>query len=747
MRKKLLSLLLVLCMVLALAPAALADNDVLGAAPVESGDVRETDFLDEQPHADVDYEDMEIVPLTVEDFTAAIDAAKARLTAGAPYADVLEAFRRVTGLEDTLLANIFILSIRKDMDVTDEESEDLYTQYHEVYLDVYDPFIFLIQDILKSQYRDDFVTSEKLTESNVEFYESYSGMSQEEKDFSLKISDLADNYSDAYNALDMDAMIECYMEILAANKESMKFVEGCDSYAAYAYAEIFGRDYTPEEAQAFFEAVKKYIAPLSKKFDAICSFNASTTDEIGYGILNGDYTGDETLAIIRPYLGRMSGELLDAWDYMTGHHLYDIIYRENKYDGGYTIQIPSYHAPFFFNSPFGTFFDFTTIIHEFGHYNNYFYHPSAWNDGECPFDVAEVHSQALELLFTQFYGDIFDEYGNLAEEYVLNEIITSGLVTGCLMGELELYAYTTEDVTADMIDDAFAALCDEYGLEYSPDAWVTVPHLSLQPLYYISYATSAIGALTFWNEAQEVGYDEATDLYLEFVSQPYYAEFQEEFEEILGVNPMDPAYVAEIADTLNDKLDVDERLESVVLFPDVPITIPSFGAYLECYNYGLINGNEDGLFHPDRGATRAEVIQAFYNLFSQIPLGIEGGETPFADVHGKWYEEAVSYFAACGVVNGYVNEKGELVFDGGAPITREELSVITYRCLSLLFDLPVEPNPKLAGASISPWAADAMNALANMDWLNTSIDPKRIESRTAMVVFLDNSLRLILNNI
>ncbi len=742
MRKKLLSLLLVLCMVLALAPAALADNDVLGAAPGEDGDVRETDFLDEQPHADVDYEDMEIVPLTVEDFTTAIDAAKALLTAGAPYADVLEAFHKVSDLLNTLSANLYILNIRKDMDLTDEESKDLYAQYHEVELDVFDPFIFLIQDVLKSEHREAFIASEKLTESDVEYYETYGGMSQEEKDLSMKISDLTDDYNDAYDAGDLEAMTACYMDILAANKESMKYVEGYDNYAEYAYAEIFGRDYTVEEARAFFDAVKEYIAPLSEKFDTIYNYNESTTDEIGWSILNGDYTTDETLALIRPYLGKLSGELLDAYDYMIGHHLYDITARENKYDGGYTTQIPFYNAPFFFNTPYGTVRDFSTIIHEFGHYNNYFSHPNTWNDGSCSIDVAEVHSQGLELLFTQFYDDIFGEYGGMVEDAIMNDMLGDGLLMGCLIGELELYAYTTEDVTADMIDAAFAEIATDYGFNVSsPEVWVTIPHMSLQPLYYISYATSAIGALTFWNEAQEVGYDKAADLYLEFVSQPYYAEFQEEFEEILGVNPMDPAYVAEIADTLNEKLDIDGQIESTTLFPDVKLTNPSINSYLQCYSYDLIHGSDDGLFHPEETATRAETVQAFYNLLSQLSLVVDDGEeSPFTDVSGKWYEEAANFCAAVGVVNGRVNDKGECVFDGDAPITREELAVIAYRALTLFFDVPTDPNPALSDAPVSPWAADAMNAFANQGWLDPTADPHRVETRNAMVVLLNNIL-------
>ena len=63
MRKKLLSLLLTLAMVLSLCPAALAAED--------AGDVRETDFFTDQEHTDLTFDEMEypleIVAHFVED--------------------------------------------------------------------------------------------------------------------------------------------------------------------------------------------------------------------------------------------------------------------------------------------------------------------------------------------------------------------------------------------------------------------------------------------------------------------------------------------------------------------------------------------------------------------------------------------------------------------------------------------------------------------------------------------------------
>ncbi len=739
MRKKLLSLLLVVCMVLTLAPAALADNDVLGAAPGADSGVRETDFLDEHPHGDVDYEDMEIVELTEEEFLAAIDDVKALIAANAANETVLEAFHKVTDMMDMLQGSLTLLNIRNSADVNDEASQEAYKEYEALYYDLINPFMFLIQDMLKSDCRDYLVETDGLTVDEVAAYEAFEEISEEETALQQQITDYQLAYSTAAGEEDEDTMLEMFLAVRDANIESLKFYDGYDTYPELAYADIFGRDYTLEEAQAFFEAVKTYIVPLAKEYDAIAEVEQEFGDETVQRILYDDYTTDETLELIRPYLGKMSSELLEAWDYMIGHHLYDIGYTDAVKDGrGFTTFISGYNAPFFFNTPTGLLYDFTTVIHEFGHYNHSFSQPTDWAEGTCSFDVAEVHSQALELLFTQFYDDIFDEYAYVAKDYVIDNIIMS-VIQGSLIGELELYAYSSSDVTADMIDEKYEELQAEYGLNLIP--WVEIPHLTIQPLYYISYATSGIGALSFWNVAQEQGYDAATDLYLEFVAEPYYGEFQAEFEDILSINPMDTDYIAELAETLYEALDVEEKLTTVTLFPDVPVGTPYITNYMNCCHFDLIHGDADGLFHPDRSATRAEAVQAFYNLLCLLDPETDVEKSPFTDISGKWYEDAVDLCAAYGIVNGTVNEKGELVFDGDAPITREELAVIAYRFLTLIFlDLPTEPNPELSGVSVSPWAADAMNTLANIGWLDTTADPKRVETRNTLVAFLNNTL-------
>lgn len=50
-----------------------------------------------------------------------------------------------------------------------------------------------------------------------------------------------------------------------------------------------------------------------------------------------------------------------------------------------------------------------TVIHEFGHYYNFYLMPELkWNDNNN-LDAAEIHSQALELLMQPYYDQFFGQ--------------------------------------------------------------------------------------------------------------------------------------------------------------------------------------------------------------------------------------------------------------------------------------------------------------------------------------------------
>ncbi len=64
---------------------------------------------------------------------------------------------------------------------------------------------------------------------------------------------------------------------------------------------------------------------------------------------------------------------------------------------------------------------------------------------------------------------------------------------------------------------------------------------------------------------------------------------------------------------------------------------------------GVLNGYEDGLFRPDSEMTRSEFITA---LTRALELHEIGGEIEFSDISGHWAEESIKIAAGNGIISG-----------------------------------------------------------------------------------------------
>ena len=704
MKSRILSLLLVLAVVFTCVPSALAEEGV-----------RETNFLTDQTHADVDYADMDVTPVTQEEFLAAVDAVEALLGDAANEAKVEEGFNKVADLFQTVKGNLSLLNIRMYHNAVDETVGEAYGETYALYVSVFDEFIFLIQDILKSDC-DGFLRRQ-LTEDDILSYESYGGMTAEQEDLNNQIAAISSEYNRKYaeaqafsytyngktwtvdeleNALNNgdvdveeyntvayqlaklrnDYLGPVYLKGLELNTRLAK-TYGYDDYGTFSYIEEYGRDYDFDDVAEFAGAVKEYIVPLYDDIYSLFVQDALSDYDAYYQVFTADYTGEDTLEVIRPYIARMSSELLDAWDYMTGHGLYDIAPGAYKAQAGFTTMIAGYGAPFFFNCPTQSLYDFTTVIHEFGHYDNFFYHPNGWNDSNSLTDVAEVHSQGMELLFSRFYDEIFGDSGKLVEDYLMGNLL-SAIIDGAMYGELEVYAATTPNVTLTQLNEKYREIAQEYGNVAEDDqrtelyGWIDIPHLTTQPMYYISYATSAAGAFSFWLEAQE-DFNSAVDHYLQFVSQSVYEPFLSQFELAGLENPISQEYVEELAGAIYQALDVENRLaapEPESPFSDVSTSAWYFESVYTVYQYGIMQGSGDGTFDPHGDASRGMAATVLWNL-SESPA--PEGEGYFTDVKSQWYSEAVNWAFENDIVHGDAGK-----FKGGANISREEIAVMLY---------------------------------------------------------------------
>lgn len=127
-----------------------------------------------------------------------------------------------------------------------------------------------------------------------------------------------------------------------------------------------------------------------------------------------------------------------------------------------------------------------------------------------------------------------------------------------------------------------------------------------------------------------------------------------------------------------------------------------------CANAGLMNGVGNGMFSPRKVMTRAMLVQVLYNLSGE-PCADHG----FADVPANaWYRDAVNWAAARGIVTG----KSETRFGPNDPVTREQMVTILRR-YALHFTQADGAEDALAGfddaESVSAYALDAMRWAAS----------------------------------
>ena len=129
--------------------------------------------------------------------------------------------------------------------------------------------------------------------------------------------------------------------------------------------------------------------------------------------------------------------------------------------------------------------------------------PALWEKDNL--DVAEIHSQGLELLFFPYADELFGEGGEAFQYYtVLNVLYV--VTQGFLYDEFQNMIYASPDMTLDNMNHLFYQLSQEYGEQYSLQEheeqkgyqWVDVSHTFQTPFYYISYATSGLSALDIW---------------------------------------------------------------------------------------------------------------------------------------------------------------------------------------------------------------------------------------------------------
>lgn len=162
-------------------------------------------------------------------------------------------------------------------------------------------------------------------------------------------------------------------------------------------------------------------------------------------------------------------------------------------------------------------------------------------------------------------------------------------------------------------------------------------------------------------------------------------------------------------------------------FPDVGRDAWYFEYAEDAAALGLMEGDANGWFLPDKNITRAEFAKVVANMM-EADLSQYGG-APFIDVDaGAWYAPAVSWIKESGFMKGDTGG----TFRPGSPITRQEMCVVIYN-LAKQQGMDTPSGSRFADhAHIASWAQEAVYACKGMELVQGDSDGRFLPTNNTM---------------
>lgn len=335
---------------------------------------------------------------------------------------------------------------------------------------------------------------------------------------------------------------------LVRMRQQIAELYGFENYAEYAYERLYIKDYSTEDTDKIYSDVKKYFSKMSEDISDEAALSAYYS-----GIYDMEFSGEEVLNTVTPFFDQIDPEISERFDHLKKHNLFDINLSNTKSGDSFMNNLYEYSVPFVFITPQGDYNDIMTIIHEFGHANAGYAKPSSavYDESGVSYDTSEMHSQGMEVLFTHYTEQLFgEEKGRAFNKIIISNLIDS-VLQGCLFDEFQKYAYQNPNCTLDDLNAEYKKLCMEYGMEYSDDDpytydWVEFSHNYESPMYYISYAASAVSVLDLWLQSMN-DMDRSVEIYKEIVECDIYSPYIETAEKCKLATIFDKDALSEIA--------------------------------------------------------------------------------------------------------------------------------------------------------------------------------------------------------
>ena len=405
-----------------------------------------------------------------------------------------------------------ICTARSNLDTTDNYYNKELTYITNLVLKSQNEYKRAIIALINSPHRDLMI--ETLGQDQVDMLEQTSVLSEQLLNIQEKETELVNSYA----SLNTEEKKELYVELL---KNRRLFVNTLNlqtnsnskinNYIEYAYQNVFYRDYKPIDALTLASNILNNLLDIWEKSK---QHRQSIPGKVGE---------KELWKALEATDGLLPNSR-EIRDHIKDYGLYCFDSNPNSYDGAFVLSIPSLMDEDYYMliNTSNTINDYTTAIHEFGHYYANMVEDDALSTSSYPsLDLSEMHSQTLEMLMMNHYDDFIpkDSIDDLKKNQVGNALWA--LFSGSCVSEFEIEAAKETDPLVKDIDDLWKRYAEKYSIDNYNISYEMIPHIYQQPGYYISYVTSMVSSLEIFNHSETRAFEIYTTLAKKGSYNPY----------------------------------------------------------------------------------------------------------------------------------------------------------------------------------------------------------------------------------
>lgn len=402
------------------------------------------------------------------------------------------------------IAQVLYYSDMENQELVDDYlfSSEVSTELTSDYLNV---LIALYDDEDYAPYFDDLLEIER------EYLECYS---DETIELDIRNAEILTEFHELSESELEEQLGGLYSEFVN-NANLIANANGFPNYFDYMTKFGYMRDYGKEEREQFRKYVKKYIVPAQyvayEQYEEAYKALSRADKKIVDAILFDEYDSLET-NYVNAYIESLPEAAKEGMLRMFDDEAYIITDDMGAYEGAFTVDID---VPFCYFGP--GYQDSFTMIHELGHYYAFLNDAADW----VSYDLCETHSQGNEVLFLSYLSTVLNpDVYEVLEAYTLFNSIDI-IVMATMMNDFEERVYNLPspvNLTTQEFGEIMNAVILEYGFEeddeythfYLDYIWKNVSISS--PVYYLSYATSAMASLSLYSQSLE-DYEQALEAY------------------------------------------------------------------------------------------------------------------------------------------------------------------------------------------------------------------------------------------